>query len=118
MTVSVAEDRAMLVQPDQVVATAWINIDACRLGSRSVMSPEAVEKKFRRLLQQGEGSPWPPVVGHWEGSRFVIDDGRHEYMATLMLGRRRIFVAWLTAAEPLEVPRPPPSANIHNERDQ
>jgi hypothetical protein len=32
------------------------------------MSPEAVERKFRRLLNLGDCAPWPPVVGHWKVS--------------------------------------------------
>jgi len=48
------------------------------------MSPEAVEKKFRRLLNIGDCAPWPPIVGHWENGRFVVCDGRHDYLAALM----------------------------------
>lgn len=81
MTVLVAEDRSMCVQPDQIVRTAWVDIDICKLGSRVPMSPEAVEKKFRRLLNLGDAAPWPAVVGHWEGERFLVDDGRHDYLA-------------------------------------
>jgi hypothetical protein len=95
MTVMVAEDRSMCVQPDQIVRTAWIEIDLCKLGCRVPMSPEAVEKKFRRLLNLGDAAPWPPIVGHWEGERFLVDDGRHDYLAALMLGRERLFVCWL-----------------------
>lgn len=95
MTVMVAEDRSMCVQPHQVVRTAWVDIDLCRLGCRVPMSPEAVEKKFHRLLNLGDCAPWPPVVGHWVGECFVVDDGRHEYLAALMLGRERLFVCWL-----------------------
>jgi hypothetical protein len=98
MSVIVAEDRTMCVQPHQLVRTAWVDIDLCRLGFRVPMSPEAVEKKFRRLLNIGECAPWPPVVGHWEGGRFVVDDGRHDYLAALMLGRDKLFVCWLEAA--------------------
>jgi hypothetical protein len=98
MSVIVAEDRSMCVQPHQLVRTAWVDIDLCRLGFRMPMSPEAVEKKFRRLLNIGECAPWPPVVGHWEGERFVVDDGRHDYLAALMLGRDKLFVCWLDAA--------------------
>lgn len=98
MTVMVAEDRSMCVQPDQIVRTAWVDIDLCKLGSRMPMSPEAVEKKFRRLLNLGDAAPWPPVVGHWEGERFLVDDGRHDYLAALMLGRERLFVCWLDQA--------------------
>jgi hypothetical protein len=46
MTVMVAEDRSMCVQPYQVERTAWVDIDLCKLGSRLPMSPEAVEKSF------------------------------------------------------------------------
>lgn len=85
----------MCIQPEQHVRTAWIDIDRCVLGCRVRMSPEAVEKKYRRLLALGEAAPWPPVVGHWRVDRFVVDDGRHEYLAALMLGRTRLFVCWL-----------------------
>jgi hypothetical protein len=100
MSVTVAEDRSMCVQPHQLVRTAWIDIDLCRLGFRLPMSPEAVEKKFRRLLNLGDCAPWPPIVGHWEGERFLVDDGRHDYLAALMLGRDKLFVCWLEGMPP------------------
>jgi hypothetical protein len=97
VSVAVYEDRTMSVQQDQVVRTAWIPIDLCRLGNRARMSPEAVEKKFRRLLCLGENAAWPPIVGHWDDrGRFVVCDGRHEFLASLMIGRERVFVAWLS----------------------
>lgn len=99
MSVRVVEDRSLCIQPDQVVKSDWIDIDCCKLGLHSRMTPEAVEKKWRRLLQQGEAACWPPVVGHWEGERFVVCDGRHEYIAALMLGRTRTYVAWLEKRE-------------------
>lgn len=98
MVVKVAEDRSLSVRPDQVVKTAWIDIDLCRLGCRVLMSPEAVEAKFRRFLNLGANSAWPPVVGHWDGDRFVVADGRHEYLAALMIGRDKLFVCWLETA--------------------
>jgi hypothetical protein len=99
MTVWVAEDRSIAVSRDQIVQTAWIDINLCMLGSRVQMSPEAVEKAFRRLLCLGDQrAPWPPIVGRWEGARFVVCDGRHELIAALTLGRDRVFVAWVQAA--------------------
>jgi hypothetical protein len=98
MTVMVAEDHSMCVQPHQVVRTAWVDTDLCKLGFRLPMSPEAVEKKFRKLLNIGDCSPWPPIVGHWEGERFIVDDGRHDYLAALMMGRDKLFVCWLDAS--------------------
>jgi hypothetical protein len=50
------------------VRTAWVDIDLCRLGFRMPMSPEAVEKKYRRLLNIGDCAPWPPIVGRTTGS--------------------------------------------------
>ncbi|MDT7953498.1 MAG: hypothetical protein RQ966_18505 [Acetobacteraceae bacterium] len=99
MTVAVHEDRSLSVRPGQVVRTAWIDIDLCRLGCRVPMAPEAVEKKFRRLLCLGENAAWPPIVGHWDRERFVVCDGRHELLANLMIGRERIFVCWLMPTE-------------------
>lgn len=78
--------------------TAWVDIDLCRLSFRLPMSPEAVEKKYRRLLNLGDYAPWPPVVGHWENGRFVLCDGRHDYLAALMIGRDKLFVCWLETA--------------------
>jgi hypothetical protein len=34
------------------------------------------------------------------GERFLVDDGRHDYLAALMLGREKIFVCWLTDVRP------------------
>ena len=78
MTVMVPEDRSMCVQPRQIVRTAWVDINLCRLSFRLPMSPEAVEKKYRRLLNLGAVRPWPPVV---DIVRFVVCDGRHGYLA-------------------------------------
>ncbi len=64
-----------------------MDIDLCRFSFRLPMSLEAVEKKYRRLLNLGECAPWPPIVGHWEDGRFVVCDGRHDYLAALMIGR-------------------------------
>jgi hypothetical protein len=95
MTVWVAEDRSLSVRPGQIVKTAWIDINLCILGNRSQMSPAAVEKKFQRLLCQGDNACWPPIVGEWAAERFVVLDGRHEFLASLMMGRTKLFVAWL-----------------------
>jgi hypothetical protein len=48
-------------------------------------------------LQLGSQQRWPCPVGHWEGERFVITDGRHQYVAALMLGLEFLLVAWTEA---------------------
>jgi hypothetical protein len=56
-----------------------------------------VDRAFQRVLQLGDSSMWPCPNGHWDGERFVIEDGRHEYIASLMLGRTHLLVAWTEA---------------------
>jgi hypothetical protein len=89
------EDRSLYVQPHETVRVAWVDIDCCVLGNRTPLTPEAVEKKWRQLLQQDQAASWPCLVGHWCGERFVVCDGRHEYIAALMRGRAEVLVAWL-----------------------
>jgi hypothetical protein len=45
------------------VRTAWVDMDLCKLSFRLPMSPEAAEKKYRRLLNLGQCAPWPPWWG-------------------------------------------------------
>jgi hypothetical protein len=59
-----------------------------------------LDRAYQRLLQTAPAQPWPPPVGRWEGERFVIHDGRHTYVAALMLGFESIFVAWLEEITP------------------
>jgi hypothetical protein len=99
MTVWTAQDRSLSVRPSQVVRTAWIDIDQAKLGNRSRMAVGDVEGSFRKLLCLGDNAPFPSIVGHWEADRFVVCDGRHEFIASLMMGRERLFVAWLEDGE-------------------
>lgn len=92
-------DRSLRISRNQWVRTDWIPIDACSMGNRDRMSPEAVESKYRRLLCMGDDAPWPPIIGRWDKDRFVILDGRHEYIASLMLGREKVFVCWIIEDE-------------------
>ena len=49
---------------------------------------------YEKRLQLGDHQSWPCPRGHWEGeprkSRFVIVDGRHEYLAAVALGVDRL----------------------------
>jgi hypothetical protein len=89
----------MFVQPSQIVKTAWISIDVCRMQCRERMDFAAIERAGRLFVNAGDCQMWPPIVGHWDGERFVICDGRHEYLALQALGRATIFVAWLESKD-------------------
>lgn len=96
-----ANDRALRVRSTEKVCTAWVSVDGIRMANRTRMSPEAVEKKYRELLQLGFDQSFPPPNGYWDpvDGAFVILDGRHEYLAALMLGRDKLFVAWVEEEE-------------------
>jgi hypothetical protein len=91
----VTEDRHLLVEPGRVIKTAWIHIDDCVLGCRERMDFAAIERAGRRQLQSGDCQWWPPPVGHWQGGRFVVCDGRHQLLALAALGHETVFVAWI-----------------------
>lgn len=89
----------MLVPPGKIVRTDYVSVWNVKLACRERMAAGDVAAAFEKLLQTGSNSPWPCSRGHWEGephkSKFVIVDGRHEYVASIMLGKEFILVAWV-----------------------
>lgn len=98
--IRLAEDRSMLVPPGCIVRTGYVAVEAVTLACRDRMAIGDVKIAFERLLQFGENQPWPCPRGEWSGERFTIVDGRHEYVASLMLGRSHILVAWIEDRRP------------------
>lgn len=95
MTVSIAEDRSISVPPGKLIKTGYVRVFNCEFACRERMAFGDVKAAFEKSLQLGDHCAWPCPKGHWEGERFVIIDGRHEYIAALMLGKEYILVAWL-----------------------
>lgn len=93
------DDRSLLLAPGEVVKTGYVDVFKVRLACRERMAVGDVDRAFQRLLQLGTQSAWPCPNGHWEGETFVIEDGRHEWIAGVMLGKTHILVAWV---EPLQ----------------
>jgi hypothetical protein len=89
------EDRSIKVPPGFTVMCARVPIDQIKLANRTRMDFAAIERKGNKLLQQGDCDSFPPPNGQWEGDRFVIYDGRHEFLAAYALGRETLLVAWL-----------------------
>jgi hypothetical protein len=92
---SFSADRSMIVASGQVVKTAYVDVWKCRLANRDRMAVGDVAASYQKVLQLGEQSAWPCPNGHWEGDTFVIEDGRHEWLACVMVGRSHMLVAWL-----------------------
>lgn len=93
--VATAQDRSMSVPPGHRVATGYVEVHRVRLACRDRMAVGDVSASYQRLLQMGGEQPWPCPNGAWEDDTFVIHDGRHQYVASLMLGYEYILVAWI-----------------------
>jgi hypothetical protein len=98
VTVAIAADRSIRVPPGALVRTGYVELERVRLACRDRMAVGDVEVAYRRRLQLGDAQEWPPPVGEWTGDRFTVLDGRHSYVAALMLGSTHLLVAWLEDA--------------------
>lgn len=93
--VCVAEDRSLLVHRGQVVKTGYVDIFKVRLANRTPMSAGDMQLAHQRAVNLGDASAFPPPNGYWDGDVFVVKDGRHEWLASVMRGRDQILVAWI-----------------------
>src|SRR5829696_1864985 len=67
-------------------------------ASRPPAVPAAVERAYCRQLELGDDQAWPPLTGYWrDDGRFVLTDGRHRFIAAVMLGVEYVLAAWLVA---------------------
>ena len=93
--VSIPQDRSLSVAPGQIIKTGYVEMHRVRLGCRARMAVGDVEVAYRRQLVLGDNQAWPCPNGRWDGEAFVIHDGRHAYVAALMLGFSHLLVAWI-----------------------
>jgi hypothetical protein len=93
--VTIAEDRSIAVPRGAIVRTGYVPIHKVRLGCNERMAVGDIAAAYQKRLQLGDRQPFPCPNGAWEGETFCIYDGRHEYVATLMLGFDQILVAWV-----------------------
>lgn len=97
--VRLAEDRTLSVPPGALVKTAYVPLENIRMACRDRMALGDVERAHNRQLQLGDHQAWPPPVGRWEAGTFVLTDGRHAFIAALMLGMPKLLVAWVATPE-------------------
>lgn len=90
-----AEDRSIRVPQGMTVHTGYVEVFNIRLGCRERMAVGDVAGAFHKLLQLGGDQPFPCPNGYWDGTTFVLQDGRHQWVASVMLGLTHILVAWL-----------------------
>lgn len=96
--VACAEDRSIAVPAGHVVVTGYVAVEDVRLACRDRMAIGDVDRAYQRRLQLADRQPWPCPRGHWDGERFVIVDGRHEFVAALMIGHSHLLFAWTARA--------------------
>lgn len=93
--VAISADRSLLVKPGKVVKTGYVDVWKVRLACRERMAVGDVSAAYQKLLQLGDSSEWPCPVGEWDGETFVVHDGRHCWVASVMLGKTHMLVAWM-----------------------
>ncbi len=91
------EDRTFRVPAGAIVKTGYVPIHKVRLACRDRMAVGDVDRAYQKVLQRGSDQSFPPPNGFWEDDTFVIQDGRHEYVASTMVGLTHLFVAWIEA---------------------
>ena len=93
--IALVEDRSIAVPNGAVIRTGYVDVFLCRLACRERMAVGDVNGAYQRRIQLGDRQPWPCPRGHWQDGVFVIVDGRHEWVAAVMLGLSHILVAWI-----------------------
>lgn len=94
--VAIAADRSMAVPAGHIVKTAYVPVEAIRMACRERMAVGDVDRAYQKKLQLGSQSSWPCPNGRWlNDTTFELHDGRHEFIATLMLGHTHLLVAWI-----------------------
>lgn len=94
MTVWTPQDRSISVAPGQRVITGYVPIEQITMACRARMAVGDIDIAYRRHLALGDHQAFPYPNGRWDGERFIIADGRHAYVAALMLGMTHLLVAW------------------------
>lgn len=88
------------VAAGHVVQTGYVDVHEVVVYARGghQLSPATVERAYCRQLELGNDQAWPPLTGYWrDDGRFVQTDGRHRFIAAVMLGVEYVLVAWLVA---------------------
>lgn len=89
----------MIVPPGHIVVTGYVPtaeiVFPC--DHEAPMSVADLKEKVDRQSHIGKGEAYPVPIGKWKDGRFHLWDGRHRYIAALMLGRRHMLVGWVEA---------------------
>lgn len=89
----------MVVPAGAKVITGYVAIEDVVLACRDRMDVAAVGKAMQRRMAIAPAQPWPCPVGSMRSDgRYVLHDGRHDYVAALCLGCSHILVAWADEA--------------------
>lgn len=91
----------MIVPAGHILVTGYVPTAEIVFQSDVPMSVADVKEKITQFTSIGSGQAYPLPVGNWKDGRFHLWDGRHRFVASLMLCRRTMLVAWI---EPLKQP--------------
>jgi hypothetical protein len=89
----------MMIDEGHVMRSAYVKTAEIvfPMGGRP-MAVASVEEKVRRASAYPGREFYPLPVGKWVERRFHLWDGRHRYIAALMLGQETMLVCWTEPA--------------------
>jgi len=93
--VSLAIDRSFAVPAGCVVKTGYVDVFKVRLACRERMAVGDVAAAYQKVLQLGDSEQWPCPTGQWDKDIFELSDGRHQWIASVMLGKTHMLVSWI-----------------------
>jgi hypothetical protein len=97
MHYSILIDRTIRVPPGQVVKTTYVPVERVKMACRDRMPVGDVGAAYNALIQAEGCAVYPTPIGYFEddSDTFVLIDGRHAFIAMLMLGYSHILVSYL-----------------------
>jgi hypothetical protein len=89
----------MHIPKGHILKSAYIPIEDIVFTCDVPMGVEGVRDKINQWLSHKEGQSYPLPVGEWKDGKLHLWDGRHRYIAALMLARKSMLIAWVEKGE-------------------
>lgn len=89
----------MIIPEGHILVTGYVPTNEIVFHSECVMSVTDVKEKITQQTHIRGGTAYPVPIGDWRDGRFHLWDGRHRYIAALLLNRKTMLVGWVIRPE-------------------
>lgn len=88
----------MIIKSGQILKSGYVPTNEIVFQNDVPMAVASVKEKIDQFTSIGDNQAYPLPLGKWIDDKFHLWDGRHRYIASLMLGRKTMLVAWVEEA--------------------